>query len=215
MDAGGEKGRRGSTVQVEASMIELDDIWREAKAHILVERKAKAAAQLRKTAEPEKASTQALFLDAKNWTRTRGIALIHEETETLLGNFSEYVHNSVAGCRKLIREETPIAVSASERVAGSWWLGEARRPEPKQVWHEQRPCIIHLHLDKLFVHSPICELTVHLSYGGIARVELTLDTQFAAEEGHGEQLLFLPAGTNVLEVMSLDSKLAVRKELGI
>lgn len=194
---------------------ELDAIWSVARAHIQTERKAKAAAQLRKTAAPEAQSTQSLYLDPKNWTRTRGVALIHEETETLLGNFSEYLHNSVPSCRKLVREETPISVTATERVAGSWWLGVERRPEPKQVWHEARPCIIHLHLDKLFVHSPICELTVHLSYGSIARVELTLDTQFAAEEGQGEQLLFLPAGTNVLEVMSLDSKLAVRKELGI
>ena len=194
---------------------ELDAIWSVARAHIQTERKAKAAATLRKTAEPEKQSTQILFLDPKNWARTRGVALIHEETETLLGNFSEYVHVSVANCRKLVREETPIAVSATERVAGSWWLGEKRRPEPKQLWHEQRPCIVHLHLDKLFVHSPICELVVHLSYGSIARVELALDTQFAAEAGHGEQLLMLPAGTNVLEVMALDSKLAVRKELGI
>jgi hypothetical protein len=145
----------------------------------------------------------------------RGVALIHEETETLLGNFSEYTHNSVASCRKLVREDSLIPVSAAERVSGSWWLGADRRPEPKQVWHEQRPCIIHLHLDKLMVHSPICELTVHLSYGSIARVELTLDTTFAAEDGKQEQLLYLPAGTNVLEVMSLDCKLAVRKELGI
>ncbi len=198
-----------------SDLLELDDIWREARAHIQVERKAKAAAVLRKTAEPEKASTQALFADPKNWTRKGGVALIHEETETLLGNFSEYVHNSVTGCRKLVREESLLSVSSTERVSGSWWLARERRPEPRQEWHEQRPAIIHLHLDKLHVHSPICELVVHLSYGSIARVELALDTTFAAEDGHGEQLLYLPQGTNVLEVMALDSKLAVRKELGI
>jgi hypothetical protein len=37
----------------------------------------------------------------------------------------------------------------------------------------------------------------------------------AQEDGTPEQLLMLPAGTNVLEVMTLDCKLALRKELGI
>lgn len=191
----------------------LDDLFREARAHILAERKAKAAAVIRKTSEPEKVSTQALYLDPENWERKRGVALIHEETETVLGNFSEYIHRSVAGARKLVREEAPISVSAVERVSGSWWLGAARRPEPRKEWHEKRRAIFHLHLSVLRVHSPLCEVVAHLSYGSLARVELAEDSQFAQEEGDGEQLMFLPKGTNVLEVMSQDSKVHLWKEL--
>ena len=165
-------------------------------------------------AAAEKISAQKLFLDPENWMRTRGVALIHEETQTLLGNFSEYVHKSVAGARRLVREESPISVSATERVDGSWWLGEDRKPEPPRPWHEKRVGFIHMHLSKLGVHSPACEVLAHLSYGSLARVELALDTVFAQEDTKSEQLLTLPAGTNVLEVMSSDCKVGLLQDLG-
>lgn len=193
----------------------LDDLFREAKAARIVEQRAKEAKAAAKNGDGEHASTLALFQNADNWTRTRGIALIHEETETLLGNFSEYIHRSVPGCRKLLREELPISVEATERVSGSWWLGAERKIEPKQSWHKQRPAILHLHLDKLRVHSPATEVMVHLSYDSIARCELVADTQFAQEDGQQEQLLWIPAGTNLLEVMSRDCKINLRTELGI
>ena len=190
----------------------LDDLFREAKAHILVERKAKALRVLKQEKDPD---TSALYSNPENWNRTRGIALIHEETQTLLGNFSEYVHRSVAECRRLVREAIPITVSATESVSGSWWIAADASPEPRQDWHEKRPAIIHLHLTKLAVHSPCCEVEVHLSYGGIVRVELAVDTQFAQEDGKAAQLLFLPKGTNVLGEMSQDSKVALRVELAL
>ena len=192
----------------------LDSLYRSQRAAAFVERRAKEAKVLKATAKPEALETQFLFANPENWTRTQGVALIHAETITLLGNFSEYVHKTVPNCRKLLRESHPIAVLAVERVSGSWWLGEERRPEPKQQWHERRPAILHLHLDKLKVHSPACEVVACLSYGGLARVELALDTQFAQEDGKQEQLLFLPAGTNVLGEMSLDSKIHLHAELG-
>lgn len=193
----------------------LDDVFREAKAQLILKQKAKDAAALRATSHPKAITTQALFGDPANWRRTRGVALVHAETETVLGQFEEWVHVSVAGCRKLLREHGSIEVSGVERVSGSWWLGEQHHVEPRQAWHEKRPAILHLHLDTLRVHSPACEVVVHLSYGGIARVELAQDTQFAQEHGKQEQLLFLPAGTNVLEVMSLDSKINLRVELAL
>lgn len=164
--------------------------------------------------KPSEVDPRRVYLDPENWIRTRGIALIHAETQTLLGNFSEYTHKSIAGCRKLLREESPIAVSASEVVEGSWWLGEDRKPIPPQVWHERRTAIVHVFLEALKVHSPICEVVACLSYGAIDRIELALDTTFAQTEG-AEQLLELPAGTNIRDVMSIDSKVALRKEIGL
>ncbi len=194
--------------------ISLDDLWATARASIRVEKEAAARKTTKRVAEAPKAlSTTALFADMENYTRTRGVALIHEETETVLGNFSEYVHRTVAGCRKLIREEAPISVSAQERVSGSWWLGEKRTIEPRSEWHEKRPAIIHLHLEKLGVHAPATEVVVHLSYGSVARVELALDTQFAADSSDREELLMLPAGTNIIEVMSRDCKIALLVEV--
>jgi len=178
--------------------MELEDLWRDVRAVV--------------PAKATKVPAQSSLLSPEQWTRTRGVALVHRESSTLLGNFSEYTHPS--GARRLIREDSLLSVSATEYVEGSWWLGEGRVPEERRPWHEQRPAILHLFLPELGVHAPACEVTAHLSYGAIARVELVLDTRFAQTTGR-EQFLDLPAGTNILEVMSLDSKLALRKEIGL
>lgn len=188
---------------------DLDALFRGASARAHQDRRAKDAAKLK---EAPKEPAQTLYLNPDNWERTRGVALIHSETQTVLGNFSEYIHKTVPGCRKLVRESAPISISASEQVAGSWWL-EDIKPEPRQVWHEQRPALIHLHLSKLSVHAPGVEVIAHLSYGSLARVELAAETQFA-QEGSAPQLLTLPAGANVLEVMSGDCKTNLLQELG-
>lgn len=179
----------------------LEDLFSEATARALAAKAPKA---------PPKYS----LANSEGWQRTRGIALIHRDTDTLLGNFSEYVHLTIPSARKLIRESAPISVSATEYVEGSWWVAAERKPEPRQAWHEVRQIILHVVLRELRLHSPICELAVHLSYGAIARVELACDTLFAQTEGT-EQFLELPAGTNILEMLDLEAKLAVRKEAGI
>ncbi len=191
----------------------LDSLWRSQRAAAFVEKRSAAARAIKATAKPDALDTQLLFRNPENWERTRGVALIHAETQTLLGNFSEYIHKTVPNCRKLLREDAPISVSATEQVSGSWWLGAERRSEPKQVWHERREAIVHMHLDKLKLHSPGCAVVACLSYGGLARVELAADTTFAQEDGKQEQLLFFPQGTNVLPEMSLDSKISLRVEL--
>lgn len=192
---------------------ELEALFSTAVAGVRAKQKAERAAVIRHTSEPQARATQQLFLDPDNWERKRGIALVHEETSTVLGNFSEYVHKSVPGCRRLLREEQPISVSATERVEGSWWLQD-RKPEPPRPWHEKRTAFIHLHLSKLGVHAPACEVVACLAYGSLDRVELAVDCQFAQEEGRGAELLFLAAGTNVLPVMSSDCKIKLLQEVG-
>jgi len=194
--------------------MELEDLWNDTRRNAYVAKVAAKRDAKRDAKLEEKPDTKKLYLDPENWTRIKGVAIVHRETNSIVGNFSEYRHNSLPDVRKLVREEAPISVSATEYVEGSWWLGEGRRPEPKQAWHEQRPLIVHLYLEELKVHAPACEIVAHLSYGAIARVELALDTQLAQSEG-AEQLVFLPAGTNISEVMGLDMKMIIRKELGI
>jgi len=179
--------------------ISLDELWSEVRT--TVPKKAEKPAPSMNT-----------FLNPEHWKRTKGIALIHKDTNTLLGNFSEYIHTS--GARKLVRKNAPISVSCSEYVEGSWWLGESIKPEPRRDWHETRPAILHIQLPELHLHSPACEVTAHISYGGIARVELSTDTTFAQTYGP-VTLLHLPTGTNILELMSLDSKIKLREEIGL
>ena len=192
--------------------VSLDSLFGEA-----INRVHRAAAQpKRSAAEPAKAEATALFSDPTNWRRTRGVALIHVETESLLGNFSEYVHRSVANCRKLIREDSPIAVSATERIVGSWWITDTSRGriEPRREWHTRQTAALHVYLDQLQLHSPECQVVACLSFGAISRVELTADTSFTQTAGP-EQILLLPAGTNILPEMSHDSKVALRVELAL
>lgn len=186
---------------------------------LLAEARAAAVAQApkrRRTADPTQPHAREdhrLWSDPSNWTRTTGVALMHKETQTLLGNFSEYVHASVKGARKLIREAEPISVTKIEEVTGTWWLGADRTVEPRRQWHETRKAAIKVHLAELGVFAPLVMVTAHLAFGGIARVELDEATEFA--DSDGRQLMTLPAGTNILPCMTFDGKLFLRREIGL
>lgn len=189
---------------------ELDNLFREAKRHFLAER-AKP-----KAPTPTKAErTEALFANPENWERKRGVCLIHAETQTIIGSFVEFVHRTEPNCRRLVAEDTPLLLSTVEEVSGSWWLPTAITPEPRQVWHSERPCVVHLHLEVLGVHAPAVPVVVHLSHGNIARVELRDSTMFAQDADQKLELLTLAAGTNILPCMSRDCKLKLRQELAL
>ncbi len=177
--------------------------------------------KLRKAADPSKKnsldaaakSLHDLFANPENWTRTRGLALVHKESDTLLGNFSEYLHNTIKGARKLIREESPLSVSGTEYVEGSWWLGKDIVVKPREEWRERRRAMVKIHLPSLGLFAPLVEIEAHIAFGGIHRVELVEETQFATEDG--KCLVTLPAGVNVLEELSWDAKVSVKKEIGL
>ncbi len=154
-----------------------------------------------------------LFANPENWTRTRGVALIHKESDTLLGNFSEYLHKTINGARKLIREEILIGVSGTEYVEGSWWLGRDRVVKPREEWREKRRAFVKVHLPSLGLFAPLVEIEAHIAFGGIHRVELVEETQFATEDG--KALVTIPKGINVLEELSWDAKVSVKKEIGL
>lgn len=189
--------------------LDIDELFAAATKAALHEKR-RAKTEPRRTKEKEDTIKPSFsFLDESQWHRARGIALIHADSETLLGNFIEYTHAS--GARKLLRSDSPISVSAVERVSGSWWLGSARAITPRAEWHETRRIFVHLHLAELGLCSPAVEVLVALEYGGIARLELVEETKFAGEES----LVFLPAGTDVLSSCDLDTKLNVRRECGL
>jgi hypothetical protein len=186
----------------------LEELFAEAGRELHKARRLKAA-----DPAPE-APAAALFSNPANWTRKRGIALVHAETQTLLGNFTELVHRSVVGARRLVRESTPMLVEATEYVSGDWWLGtETPIPEAPKAWHERRSVISSLELSDLAVSSPIAELLVHLAFGGVERVELAADTLLAQSAGPLAHLVMLPAGTNILPAMTQDCKVALRLAL--
>lgn len=154
-----------------------------------------------------------VFSNPENWTRTRGVALIHRETNTLLGNFSEYVHSRDRSARKLVRETEPLAIEGSEWVSGPLWLEwPADIPSPeRQVSIVE--CLVDLYLPELGVRSLAVGVDVTLSYGGIAHVTLRDATYFVSDDRRSA--FRLPKGLDVLEGLSLDCKLALRAEVGL
>lgn len=154
-----------------------------------------------------------LYTLPEYWEPRRGIALIHEESRSLIGNFQEYIHRRVAGCRKLVRTDEPVAITHTEYISGWEHIGEALKMQfEPQVDTEIRE-VLHpdLILGPLGVHASTVVVRVHLAYGGMTRCELAEPTRFSSLDGR--TILTLAGGINVLEVMSIEAKLALRKEL--
>ncbi len=151
-----------------------------------------------------------LYTLPENWEAKRGIALIDKGTQTLVGNFREYVHKTLPKTRKLLREHSPLNIDLVEQVDG--YLGEQIEFRLRgQTWEREVECQTDLWLDELMVGSPKVEMVVCTRLGAIVRVQLKHDTQFASQSGG--TILQLPAGTNVQEQLSMDSKLHVRKQV--
>lgn len=177
------------------------------------EREAKAAASTLPIRQPQaQPAPQELYANPDNWQRTRGIALIHEETQSLLGNFTEYVHRSVAGARRLVLELTPMSISATESVSGDWWITKVALLQKRVESSRRAMSVLDIELDRLGVHAPSVGVEIHsTAFHGIARVELLAPTSFAALAEGVTQVLKLPAGVNILPSMSRESKLVLRK----
>lgn len=193
----------------------LEDLFTDAMLHRAKKPKRPADPSLRNALDATAKRMKEVFSLPENWERTRGVALIHQESGTLLGNFSEYLHRTVKGSRRLVREALPIAIAANEYVSGLWWIGSTQRDRiaASDKWTTQRQAVIDVVLPELGVAHPVTEVTVSLYLGAITRVELAADCQFS--DGQGQMLLTLPKGINLLEAMSLESKMALKRELGL
>lgn len=162
------------------------------------------------------AALRALFIQPENWVRGRSLILFHDDTQSTLGVFVEYIHASVEHCRKLVRETGLTAtsdISGFEHCSGDWWIGKDRVPEPDKPWFEERMALLRLHLADIGIWAPLVEVRARVEHGGIRRVELVADTLFA--DADGRELVTIPKGTNVLPVMTLDDKLLLRREIGL
>lgn len=186
----------------------LDALWADAMA---AERRFPQQGRVRNATLKQITPTRELWTLPENWLEGRGIALIHEESHTLIGNFREYLHKRVPHTRKLVRQDTPISIQATEHVSGPSWLHIAKDIPPPFVSTEVRECLMDLTLEHLGIFAEAVELRVYFSYGGIARVELAVHTTFHSPDSR--TILTLSAGTNVYLTMGLEAKIQLRKEL--
>lgn len=145
------------------------------------------------------AAPSALYSSPDNWLPGRGIALIHADSQTLLGNFQELLHISDPDARRLVRCEHPIRVDAQEFVSGTWgWVAS------KEDLSSSAPATLVQRFDLLLqLAFPECSaeapVLVHSQGRSILRIELLHPTDFAAEDGN---FLRLGPGTNIQPVLS-------------
>lgn len=195
-----------------AAFDDLDTVFAEAKAFLREKaedsrRKAKAPRRVG-SAAPGKIEPEKLFSDPKNWYAARHIALIHQETQTLLGHFREMLHRTVPDCRRLVREEVPAKIEAVEYVTGDWGYRTPAAPIQQGSFFSEHICSMFVELEGLGVGA-IGPLRVILQGVGILRVETVVPMFF----GSSELILEISAGTNILPVMSLASKKNLLEEL--
>lgn len=169
-----------------------------------------------KPAPSEKPKHPALergFDKPENWKHTRTVALIHQPSQTLLGNFHEYLYDlRGVQARKLVRVTEPCATEGAEMVSGEWWLNaEAERHTEPKRWIETRDAVIGVTLAECGLHAPDVAVRVRIEFGGIARVELAQDTRFFCVQR--DTFLIVAGGVDVLQAMSFDSKIALRADL--
>lgn len=153
----------------------------------------------------------AKFTEPENWLAGKGVVLIHQESNTLLGTCREYTHKTVKECRKLVREDGPIAIERTEYVNGPGWIKEAEVQTVKVEAIKTALCGVKLECG---VQADLVELRCSLVNGnGIGRAALAGATRFASVDGR--VILYLPAELDILPGMTRESKIELKKELGL
>ena len=185
------------------SSLSLDELFKEARA-AMRRQKAVDAAKPRavKSTEP----TLEVNLHS-NWVAQRSLALVHQETSTLLGTFTEYTNKHFPGARRLVREFAELPVLSSEYVTGVWGGPSAPTIEaPKRPWNCARTLTVDLVLKDLHVSAAKVLVTAYYGEGTLDAVELAEATTFASPPGAIPFSLFnLPAQTDVLAELSIHS----------
>jgi hypothetical protein len=176
-------------------------------------RKAKALPDKKTRLEILKESFNTTYTNPDNWTQSKSVALIHKASNghlTLLGAFKEFLHKRTSA-RKLCRCTEPLAIDCEEIVTGDWWL----RNREEIHWAENpehlttREFAFDLELGELQVFAKTVQIRVYLKENWISKVELIEQTQFACPTN--KIFLYFPAGLDILEGMSFENKMSLRK----
>lgn len=197
---------------VAAGDSDLEDLFQDAQKH-----KVEKPARRRLSARLDPSLRDALdsaarrmreqYTDPNNWKQGRGLVLIDKETQTVLGNFREFLHVPTTA-RKLVRAHEPIEINGQEEIEG--WLGHDRAAELHGItWDREVETTAHVTLDEVQVDAPSVPLVICLQLNTIVRARLAKETQFASPSGN--VLLKLPAGTDIWLACGVDTKAAVRK----
>jgi hypothetical protein len=178
----------------------LDDLFREARRALHGQTVGVAKAKAATPVTPEDP------YHSSAWVKTRGVALVHEETRTVLGNFTEYTNRFIPGARRLVRELEVSEVRVVEYVTGTWGEPTVEPVRGTKIIGAWRLCTINVELPCMGVQVRSVELKAYFGDGTLERVELTQDTTFAGLSNEGYfNLICIPAGANIFSQMSQPS----------
>jgi hypothetical protein len=182
---------------------DLDRLFAEARAAMRAEMKVKKARVPSAAEVTAEERLRAELAPLENWQRVRGIALVHRETHTLIGTFTEYRHPKAPGARRLVREYHEQPPEAVEEVTGCWEHKPEQPPVRSPRWHQSLSTQMDCVLGKLHMSAPNVCLRAVFGEGRLDRVELVERTMFNSPRV--PELLELPAGVNILPEMSQSS----------
>ena len=191
-------------------ILSLDDLFSIAKKE-LVAKRTKAAAP-RKPADdvPAPITPAAIYTNPANWKAGRCLALIDEETSTLLGLFTELLHVSIADCRRLVRATPDSKVQGVEYVKGIGWLSPLPALRPTSLTREVEK-VLPITLTFDFACLDDCAVLAVVTPYAIVSVRLAQATTFTS--GNSEALI-LPANTDVWPLMIVETKRSLWKMIG-
>jgi hypothetical protein len=191
-------------------ILSLDDLFRVAKKQIIASREAAKAPRRSEDKTPASVTPSAIYTNPANWELGRRLALIHEETGTLLGVFTELLHTSVVDCRRLIRDESVSPVQGVEYVHGEGWL-EQSPPLPQQLLTRTVEKVLPLTLTFAFACLGGCSVLAVVTASSVVSVRLA---QAAVFTGGCSEALCLPANTDVWPLLAVETKRTLWKMIG-
>jgi hypothetical protein len=155
---------------------------------------------------PPPVDPRRIWTDEANWKAGRVLAVVHADTQTLIGNFQELLHLKVTDARRLVRRSGPTHVDAVETVTGVHWVQAEYAPAAVTSAVEPLRLIVDIFLAEPAVGAMQAELSIFMDNAGIRRVELTEPTTFHGDDWYLE----LPANVNLMPVMTYETKLVVK-----
>jgi hypothetical protein len=197
------------------SSLSLDDLFKEAR-QALGKQRAAAAAPAKQRRATNEAPEVPSHHNLANWTKTRGVALIHQETRTVIGNFTEYAHKALPGARRLVREVEVLPFTTVEYVTGVWGERPVEPVATPRLWKCRRETQLDVVLKDMHVAAESVAVVASFGEGVLDRVELSDTVTFHSPFTLGVDPSFciLPLGTNILPEMGAGSIKQLLTQLG-
>ena len=195
---------------MQTDIMSLDDLFKVAKKELTARQERSAAPRRTPDDAPAVVTPLALYTNPANWKPGRRLALIHEDTGTLLGIFTELNHKGVVDCRRLIRDESVSRVQDVEYVRGKGWL-EQSPALPAQSLTRTVEKVLPLTLTFSVACLDGCSVLAVVTASAIVSVRLAQATTFT---GGGSEALILPASTDVWPLLAAETKRTLWKMIG-